>query len=60
MIANSQRRFTSVKSYTTTLIAFYDEMAGYVDKGKAVMMFFILASARCLTECPIISLESDL
>lgn len=48
MIVSSQRRFTSVKFYMTNLIAFYDEMASYVDMGKTVVVFFILTLAGCL------------
>ena len=59
MVANSQHRFTSVKSCMINLIAFYEEMADYVDKGKAVVVFFILTLARGLTRCPIVSLESN-
>jgi len=56
VIANSQHRFTSVESCVTNPFAFYAEMAGYVDKGKMMVVFFILTLARYLTRCLIVRL----
>ncbi|CAM5095950.1 unnamed protein product [Natator depressus] len=41
VIRNSQHRFTKGKSCLTNLIAFYDEITGSVDEGKAVDMLFL-------------------
>ncbi|CAM5138247.1 unnamed protein product [Eretmochelys imbricata] len=41
VIRNSQHGFTKGKSCLTNLIAFYDEIAGYVDEGKAVDALFL-------------------
>ncbi|KAJ7395639.1 hypothetical protein BTVI_152782 [Pitangus sulphuratus] len=42
MIANGSHRFTSIKSFMIILITFCGEMDGYVDKGKAPVVFFNL------------------
>ncbi|CAM5083381.1 unnamed protein product [Natator depressus] len=41
VIRNSQHGFTKGKSCRTNLIAFYDEITGSVDEGKAVDMLFL-------------------
>ncbi|CAM4679320.1 unnamed protein product [Lepidochelys kempii] len=41
VIRNSQHGFTKGKSCMTNLIAFYDEITGSVDEGKAVDMLFL-------------------
>ncbi|CAM4435223.1 unnamed protein product [Caretta caretta] len=41
VIKNSQPGFTKGKSCLTNLIAFYDEITGSVDEGKAVDMLFL-------------------
>ncbi|CAM4567275.1 unnamed protein product [Lepidochelys kempii] len=41
VIRNSQHGFTKGKACLTNLIAFYDEIAGSVDEGKAVDMLFL-------------------
>ncbi|CAM4533177.1 unnamed protein product [Lepidochelys kempii] len=41
VIRNSQHEFTKGKSCLTNLIAFYDEITGSVDEGKAVDMLFL-------------------
>ena len=41
VIGSSQRGFMKVKSCLTKLIAFYDEMAGLVDKGRAVDVVYL-------------------
>ncbi|CAM5147566.1 unnamed protein product [Eretmochelys imbricata] len=41
VIRNSQHGFTKGKSCLTNLIAFYDEITGSVDEGKAVDMLFL-------------------
>ncbi|CAM5088900.1 unnamed protein product [Natator depressus] len=41
VIRNSQHGFTKDKSCLTNLIAFYDEITGSVDEGKAVDMLFL-------------------
>ncbi|CAM4537151.1 unnamed protein product [Lepidochelys kempii] len=41
VIRNSQPGFTKGKSCLTNLIAFYDEITGSVDEGKAVDMLFL-------------------
>ncbi|CAM5124509.1 unnamed protein product [Natator depressus] len=41
VIRNSQRGFTKGKSCLTNLIAFYDEITGSVDEGKAVDVMFL-------------------
>ncbi|CAM5085429.1 unnamed protein product [Eretmochelys imbricata] len=41
VIRNSQHGFTKAKSCLTNLIAFYDEITGSVDEGKAVDMLFL-------------------
>ncbi|CAM4331600.1 unnamed protein product [Lepidochelys olivacea] len=41
VIRNSQNRFTKGKSCLTNLIAFYDEIIGSVDEGKAVDVLFL-------------------
>ncbi|CAM5139455.1 unnamed protein product [Eretmochelys imbricata] len=41
VIRNSQHRFTEGKSCLTNLIAFYDEITGSVDEGKAVHVLFL-------------------
>ncbi|CAM4583584.1 unnamed protein product [Lepidochelys kempii] len=41
VIRNSQHGFTKVKSCLTNLIAFYDEITGSVDEGKAVDVMFL-------------------
>ncbi|CAM5125701.1 unnamed protein product [Eretmochelys imbricata] len=41
MIRNSQHGFTKGKSCLTNLIAFYDEITGSVDEGKAVDVLFL-------------------
>ncbi|CAM5130495.1 unnamed protein product, partial [Natator depressus] len=41
VISNSQHGFTKRKSRLTNLIAFYDEITGSVDEGKAVDMLFL-------------------
>ncbi|CAM4422758.1 unnamed protein product, partial [Lepidochelys kempii] len=41
VIRNSQHGFTKGKSCLTNLIAFYDEITGSVDEGKAVDVLFI-------------------
>ncbi|CAM4574301.1 unnamed protein product [Caretta caretta] len=41
MIRNSQHGFTKDKSCLTNLIAFYDEINGSVDEGKAVDVLFL-------------------
>ncbi|CAM5129897.1 unnamed protein product [Natator depressus] len=45
VIRNSQHGFTKGKSCLTNLIAFYDEIAGSVDEGKAVDMFLDFSKA---------------
>ncbi|CAM5098404.1 unnamed protein product, partial [Eretmochelys imbricata] len=41
VIRNSQHGFTKAKSCLTNLIAFYDEITGSVDEGKAVDVLFL-------------------
>ncbi|KAM7175732.1 NADH dehydrogenase [ubiquinone] iron-sulfur protein 6, mitochondrial isoform 1-T1 [Macrochelys suwanniensis] len=41
VIRNSQHRFTKGKSCLTNPIAFYDEITGSVDEGKAVDVLFL-------------------
>ncbi|CAM4512741.1 unnamed protein product, partial [Caretta caretta] len=41
VIGNSQHGFTKSKSCLTNLIAFYDEITGSVDEGKAVDVLFL-------------------
>ncbi|CAM4651452.1 unnamed protein product [Lepidochelys kempii] len=41
VISNSQHGFTKGKSCLTTLIAFYDQITGSVDEGKAVDVLFL-------------------
>ncbi|CAM5147443.1 unnamed protein product [Eretmochelys imbricata] len=41
VIRNSQHGFTKDKSCLTNLIAFYDEITGSMDEGKAVAMLFL-------------------
>uniref|UniRef100_A0A8C3FB04 Reverse transcriptase domain-containing protein n=1 Tax=Chrysemys picta bellii TaxID=8478 RepID=A0A8C3FB04_CHRPI len=41
VIRNSQHGFTKCKSCLTNLIAFYDEITGSVDEGKAVDVLFL-------------------
>ncbi|CAM5096617.1 unnamed protein product [Natator depressus] len=41
VIRNSQQRFPKGKSCLTNLIAFYDEITGSVDEGKAVNMIYL-------------------
>ncbi|CAM4618109.1 unnamed protein product [Caretta caretta] len=41
VIRNSQHGFTKGKSYLTNLIAFYDEITGSVNEGKAVDVLFL-------------------
>ncbi|CAM5114249.1 unnamed protein product [Eretmochelys imbricata] len=41
VIRNSQHGFTKGKSYLTNLIAFYDEITGSMDEGKAVDVLFL-------------------
>ncbi|CAM4596620.1 unnamed protein product [Lepidochelys kempii] len=41
VIRNSQHGFTKSKSFLTNLIAFYDEITGSVDEGKAVDALFL-------------------
>ncbi|CAM4557544.1 unnamed protein product [Caretta caretta] len=41
VIRNSQHGFIKEKSYLTNLIAFYDEITGSVDEGKAVDLVFL-------------------
>ncbi|CAM4422942.1 unnamed protein product [Lepidochelys kempii] len=41
VIRNSQHEFTKGKSCLTNLIAFYDEITGSVDEGKAVDVLFL-------------------
>ncbi|CAM4665435.1 unnamed protein product [Lepidochelys kempii] len=41
VITNSQHGFTKGKSCLTNLIAFYDEITGFVDEGKAVDVVFL-------------------
>ncbi|CAM4507146.1 unnamed protein product [Lepidochelys kempii] len=41
VIRNSQRGFTKGRSCLTNLIAFYDEITGSVDEGKAVDVLFL-------------------
>ncbi|CAM4564646.1 unnamed protein product [Lepidochelys olivacea] len=41
VIRNSQHGFTKGRSCLTNLIAFYDEITGFVDEGKAVDVLFL-------------------
>jgi len=41
VIRTSQRRFTKGKSCLTNLIAFYNGMSGWVDKGRTVDVVYL-------------------
>ncbi|CAM5076139.1 unnamed protein product [Natator depressus] len=41
VIRNTQHGFTKGKSWLTNLIAFYDEITGFVDMGKTVDMIYL-------------------
>ncbi|CAM5140997.1 unnamed protein product [Natator depressus] len=43
VIRNCQHRFTNGKSFLTNLIAFYDEITGSVNEGKAVGVLFLFS-----------------